>query len=303
MGKDLEWKNALLATLLEYPADAPLLFSGGMDSLTILAGLLYLGRKPTLYHFQLGNIESDDYKRAITVSKRHNLVLNIINIPKINLIEQVTEVIQIIECTTKTAVQCAHPMVKILPQVGSYIIAGYPGIIDGSRNHSIVYRKGGDKASLLFRKDFAAAPAYGYYGILGVHLVAEHFGVKLLEPYGQGKLAKFSLTIPTSEINSPVQKGIALRAFPEFYTDKSLWRSNANFQTISGISEWHKDLGNEISAYNRIFRQLFPKDFVTIGNTLARRGSRYLSILGRDTDTPYPWPGKAMDKLSGYLEI
>jgi len=77
MGKDidsiaLKWRNLLLDFLSLQPEDAPLILSGGMDSGTILAGLLANGRKSEIYNFQVNDIQSKDYHNAHKMVQDYN---------------------------------------------------------------------------------------------------------------------------------------------------------------------------------------------------------------------------------------
>ena len=52
-----------------------ILFSGGMDSLSILFTCLDLGIKPTLYSFYLKSYESQDIKSSRAIAKAYDLKL------------------------------------------------------------------------------------------------------------------------------------------------------------------------------------------------------------------------------------
>jgi hypothetical protein len=54
------WKVDLLAAVAEAPEDTPVLLSGGVDSGTILAACLELGRRPTCYGFHLADQTPDE---------------------------------------------------------------------------------------------------------------------------------------------------------------------------------------------------------------------------------------------------
>ena len=52
-----------------------LLFSGGMDSLSLLLSCLDVGIKPTLYSFKIENIDSDDIKASRRIASIYGLEL------------------------------------------------------------------------------------------------------------------------------------------------------------------------------------------------------------------------------------
>ena len=74
-----EFRERFLKVLESYDTNA-LYFSGGMDSTTILFGLLELGKKPHLVSFKQKNAPSKDNVIGTVIAKYYNLKRDLIEI-------------------------------------------------------------------------------------------------------------------------------------------------------------------------------------------------------------------------------
>ena len=236
------WKELFLDALKPHQ-HLPLLFSGGMDSLTVLAGLMELGQKPHLYTYMLSDQPSKDAHSAQSNASRLNLNLSMVEIPQQNLLADVKEIIVMLPKVSKSAIQCGHPMKylaqKIVNDGHDLVLCGTVGIVEDNRKVNVILSKFGEDKARDYRTELLKKA--GLSGTSGMRLVSEKYGVKLIEPYRNKALMEYQLSLDMGDINSPCQKGIALRAFPTFFNEAK-WRRNSPHQVNSGIRELHDKL-------------------------------------------------------------
>jgi hypothetical protein len=107
-----------------------------------------------------------------------------------------------------------------------------------------------------------------------MHEVCSQFDVPAEEPYSDEPLVSYALSLQIPELargpqGNNIQKGIAWRAFPDFWSRPGYWRRNKSFQVSTGIREWHDDvLLNDpemnpggraqrvVAVYNRILEEI-----------------------------------------------
>lgn len=247
-----EWKDKLMETISPV-AHLPLLLSGGVDSATLLAAQMELGYKPRCYSFRLGNRDSTDVSVARKICADYSLPLTVISIPREEgvLIADIKYLIDILGTNKKAAIQCSQPVMYMARAIK---VDGYNGAIVGTgavvlddKRVAILWAKQGEEAARKYRAakldDRHLPVGTGY-----MHRIAKLHGVLLEEPYSDEPLRSHALALDYAELNKPKQKGIALRAFPDFY-NKGYWRRNSPLQVNSGIREWHDTLVK--SSYNK----------------------------------------------------
>ena len=103
-----------------------LLFSGGLDSLSLMISCLDVGIRPTLYSFKLEGIESDDIKASRRIANIYGLKLVEVTIPKniSTLIDDVEFIIEKFKVKKKTQIQCIQPFIHIVKYVEEDIVLG-----------------------------------------------------------------------------------------------------------------------------------------------------------------------------------
>ena len=107
--------------------EVAILFSGGLDSLSILLTLLDLGYKPTLYTFYLEGLISKDLELSRRISQHHNVPLVEVEIKKdIELmVSQSKALIKKYGLTKKTQIQVMHPLSNVFPLIKEdYVFTG-----------------------------------------------------------------------------------------------------------------------------------------------------------------------------------
>lgn len=295
----IRWRSALLETVSEY-SDTPLLLSGGMDSATLLAAQLTLFAKPRCYAYRLGDLVSDDLAAARALCDHYGLELVEVGIPTdLEYLLRITQrVIEMTRNPRKTAVQCCWALWPIfeaaIAQGDRLLLTGAGGIVEDNRqakvwghpNHYWDPPGGGERRrsaegvaledvrrpNLLGGNPESATETMKRFG--------EAFGCHLAEPYSMQPVADVGLSIPWPEMNRPVQKGIACRAFPDFFAygaplSKSWrdgapgqwWRPNVSLQVSGGVRDHHDKLltypaarpdgaQRVVAIYNRILREV-----------------------------------------------
>lgn len=250
----LKWREALLDTLRPLPPYAPLLLSGGMDSMTLLAGLLALKRKPLCVAYQLGERVSMDLETARHAAAAYELELMVAVIPEDDesLVRDVRTVLELTRNPRKTAVQCVHGLIYLIAAVQerrslSVALTGAGGIVEDNRLAKIM---GADyenrKLELEDNRERNLLHGDPTGATETMKRVAKLLDFRLIEPYSREPVAHVGLSIPFPEMNRPKQKGIALRAFPEFFGDDpdtaGWWRPNSSLQVNGGLREYHDRL-------------------------------------------------------------
>lgn len=265
-----EWRERFVQTVESIDDDpAPIILqSGGMDSMTILAAHLALGRRPRLVSFSVGGSEYADLSRVRRIAAEHDLPLLVVEIERTErqLVDDIRWAIDN-GATNKTHVQCFQPIDHMARRIRSewgpsVVWMGTGGIGEDSRSCVVAWKQHGEEAAMPYRRKNLV-----YGGLAGgatvlMHRACRVHGHSVAEPYVADSFAPFSLSLPLAEINSPRQKGIALRAFPEFYA-LGLWAKNSSLQVGAGVRGWHDTLlaspvynpqgfKRIIAVYNRI---------------------------------------------------
>lgn len=251
---------------LEPHKNQPLLFSGGMDSSTILAGLLELSVKPDLYTYVVDGVNSKDLQASQEIAERFSLRLHVVSIPPANLVADVKEIIDLLPSVSKSAIQCGYPMRYLAQRISGdgrhEVLCGVVGIVEDNKKVHLVLREKGEDGARQYRREVANKNGLG--GTEGMRLVSRKYGVELIEPYREKNLLQFQLSLDMADLNFPRQKGIALRAFPKFF-EQVKWRRNSPHQINSGVRNLHDTLLTDATLNYRNNRAV-----IAVYNNLAK---------------------------------
>jgi len=237
---------------------AALYFSGGTDSITVLAALMEAGRLPHCFHFVVHGWPSDDLARATAMCKAWQVPLTIAEAPRSALATDVRRLVGTLDRLPAwnprrtTVIQCCHVtdyLCRSAKQTGfSSVAMGVGGVTDDTKRCAIAYAKDGDAGSDPFRR---------YTLLMGGVDVAEEvnpinaelwlaqtvYGLRVVRPFEDGAFSEWLLSQPAAVVNYPRMKGLALRAFRWFWKDHpEWWRPRTNMHVGSGMREWHADL-------------------------------------------------------------
>ncbi len=247
-----------------------LLFSSGMDSLSILLSCLEVGVKPKLYTFYLDNHESEDIRRSREISKILNLDLKeiVINTHKINLESDVYSIVKTFKTKRKTAIQCIHPFLYVIPNITEkYILTGLcaDDLYGTARSITKVgnnYEKFNEVRLKKVKDETASSYCY-------IKNIAEEHGKVFLAPYKENQeIINYMLRLNYKELNSPKQKNVMYEDYKDILEKYKIYRRNSNLQCDSKIREWHdtllenkninvKNNKSVVAIYNRIYKEVF----------------------------------------------
>jgi hypothetical protein len=242
----------------ERALDEPiLLLSGGMDSSTLLAAMLRAGAWPLCVSYHLAPTQSADFRSASALAAAHNVNLIPVILPRDPAIHRslaIRAAEHLSKPFKKTHLQCGIPLVAMLDALEARgvmkkeaarraIVLGTGGIVEDNRKCAVLLAEKGERAARKLRR--ANLLGKGDSATEAMKRIARARGFRYAEPYSAEPLASFALSLDVAEINEPRQKGIALRAFPEFFAGKPVWRPNTSLQVNSGLRDYHDAIARE----------------------------------------------------------
>jgi hypothetical protein len=237
------WRELMIATMEPVKHDA-LLLSGGTDSATMLAALLEIGVRPTCFGFTLSGSESRDVQVARSMANAFGLEFHVSVIDRGSLRTGVDRLARIIKPPRRKAhMQCSHPIMHMASDAAArgfkQILVGTGGVVKDNRKCSVILHQEGEAAARTYRRSELWKDTDSSHSM---RAVAVAHGCSMFEPYKQTDFAEYGLSLDVAEINRPHQKGVAFRAFPEFWKKGRWRRQNGPLQIVSGVREWHDTL-------------------------------------------------------------
>lgn len=241
------FRGAVLDILDTIAPTTPLALSGGVDSATLLAGSLALGRRPPCYTFRLGDYDSPDVRVALSMADTCGVPLTVLSIPRTEdtLLADIREVIQLTGATRRTHVQTAQPFLRIARAVAA---DGHDALLAGvladdlygtGREAQFALRRGGESEARAYREQAFRGEGNSVHSI---ERATRAGGVRLLLPYRDDRLAALLLATDLRDLHRPIQKHIAVAAFPDFWHADGWYRRNSSLQVDSGVRAWHDTL-------------------------------------------------------------
>ena len=254
-------------------------FSGGMDSTTILFGMLELGKKPHLISFKQKNIDSKDDIIGTEIAKYYGLKRDLIETrtDSEGILEDVNKVIPLLKYPLKVHIQCCIPFIYMAQKLNEQgHTSAYTGLAAGdifglNRKSSVTYRKYGDEGLTKYRlKVLFGSPKLSD---LDIWRVSEHFGVKMIDPFRDGSITElrenslcdWMLKIPFKELHWKKEKSIFYHAFLNHWKEE--WRNIGNMQIVSGLRDTH----DEVLLNDPKVNSMKAKAIIKIYNELEKR--------------------------------
>lgn len=253
--------------------EVAILFSGGMDSLSLLLSCLSVGLKPKLYTFTLDNYESEDMKKSKEISKIYDLdLIEVkINTTKINLITDIEYIINLFDVKRKTQIQCIHPFLYVIPKIKeSVILSGLCADDLYGSSRSMFKISKDDKQFYNKRCELYNNIQSSSY--VFIKKIAEMNDKVFIAPYKEcDEIASYMLSKNYKELNSPKQKNVMYESYKEDLDKYKLYRRNSNLQCNSKIREWHDELllnkkvnknnyKSVVGVYNQIYKEVKNKE-------------------------------------------
>lgn len=261
--------NTYLENEIKNKDEVALLFSGGTDSLSILLSCLDIGLIPHLYTFRLDNYESRDMISSRKIANIYNLELTeiILNTNEINLIEDISYIIEKFNVKKKTQIQCIQPFVHILPKIeeGVVLTGLCADDLYGTPRSMAKFSNDIDYFYKIRKDKFEDLESSSYRFI---KKICEEYSKILIAPYKEDiNIAEYMLSKTYKELHSPKQKYIMYKDYKDELDKNDLYRRNSNLQCDSKIREWHdkllidKDLNvegfkNVVGIYNKLYKEV-----------------------------------------------
>jgi hypothetical protein len=135
--------------------------------------------------------------------------------------------------------------------------------LDGKRVALVLSKEGEEKARELRRERYDDRWRVGH-PTWCMHRLAHVHGIITSEPYSDEPLRSYALGLDMAELNRPVEKGIAVRAFPRFFRRNPPRRATP-LQIGSGIRQLHDEL-----LLNSPLNKRGAKSVVAVYNDMQR---------------------------------
>lgn len=243
-----EQLRTLLLDALRPYIGMPLMLSGGVDSATNLAALLALGEPPPrCYTFQLGEIISSDLAVARAMCAHFNIPHTTVTIPQneATLVADIRRVLPLICRLKKVHVQVAQCFLYLADAAvadgytDATIAMAADDLWGTARAISAYVKTQGEEWCRAMRREYIT---YTGGSDESTSRAAQSRGLTLHEVWTYQPLVDFLLALDYADLHVPCAKGLALRAFPEFWRAGAWYRPNSSLQVNSGVREWHDTL-------------------------------------------------------------
>lgn len=253
--------------------DVAVLYSGGYESFSCLCLCLELGIKPHLYTFYLEGVESHDIVKARNDSKVFGVPFTEVKIPNDyeKLKEDVFFLINKLDTTRKTVIQCTHPLLYALPLIDEkHVIIG----LERGRPWGL-----NQKGTTAGYKGLDAFNEYREFAIKEQKRNSIHYIVNMINeghtcvrPYDDDDVNEWFMERGYKELNYPHAKQPILDEFFEEIAMCEKRLKHASYQVESGIREYHDQLlkdpllnpNNEyksvVGVYNNMRRLITPNE-------------------------------------------
>lgn len=249
--------------------DVALLFSGGLDSLSVLLSCLDIGIKPYLYTFRLDNYVSEDILSSRRIASIYSLELTevVLDTTKIDLISDIRYMIREFNIKKKTQIQCIQPFLYILPEIKEeFVLTGLcADDLYGTPRSMAKFSKDTEYFYKIRKDKFESLESSSY---IFIKKLCDRYSKALIAPYKESQnIADFMLSKTYNELHSPKQKYIMYSDYKEEIDKYNLYRRNSNLQCNSKIREWHnsllfdKELNSNgfksvVGIYNKIYKRI-----------------------------------------------
>jgi asparagine synthetase B (glutamine-hydrolysing) len=191
--------------------------SSGIDSNSVMFGLLELGKKITAYSFHVEGIMSKDYLNAKRNAKIFGINFVECIMPNQVRLEIVKEIIKKYNKYKKTDIECIYPFYFLLNKVKEKILitgACADGHFCLSKNGMIHHRHTIEKIR-KFRLKLFNNPDYAQTKTIN-RIGEEKYGIRIDTPFNKKSIIDWFMDKEWNEINRPKQKQPIIDMFENF---------------------------------------------------------------------------------------
>jgi asparagine synthetase B (glutamine-hydrolysing) len=242
------------------------MFSGGLDSLSVLLSALELGYEVKLYTFHLKGVISKDLETARKVSKHYKLELHEVEISD-NLdllIDDLKYLIKTHDLKKKTQFQVMHPMKHLCEAIKEdYVLSGLEADTLYGNTRSMRKTIACESEFKNIRSKYIHDENNASYSFIRNEL--ENNNKTFVAPYKQSsEIINYFLSLESKDLCFGKQKKQTYEAFKTEIDNLSLYRRSSNMQINSGIREFHdlllqtdlnqKNFKSVIGVYNQLIK-------------------------------------------------
>lgn len=297
------WRSALVETVRRvWPSGGNgggggvvLVLSGGYDSTTLAAALLAAELRPRFalsYRYGASATRlATEMTIARRVADRLGVEHRIVDLPLDRVedirrnVARLVALLGDVVLHRATAVQCAYPFLTLFDSsvIGESgpgrpaLMLGTGGIVLDGRRIAVAAKRPGNDTIVRRMREVSMADRYNpVTGTGAIHALARSLSVELIEPYSEEPVRSVGLSIDYDEMQRPFPKGIALRAFNDFFAE--IGRPvRSPLQVGSGLRDHHARLlaGRSDASANSVA-------------AVYRRFAREAAILQKDTHIDAP---------------
>lgn len=242
------------------------MFSGGLDSLSVLLSALELGYEVKLYTFHLKGVISKDLETARKVSKHYKLELHEVEISDDLdlLIDDLKYLIKTHDLKKKTQFQVMHPMKHLCEAIEEdYVLSGLEADTLYGNTRSMRKTITCESDFKNIRSKYIYDENNASYSFIRNELANNN--KTFVAPYKQSsEIISYFLNLESKDLCFGKQKKQTYEAFKTEIDNLSLYRRSSNMQINSGIREFHdlllqtdlnqKNFKSVIGVYNQLIK-------------------------------------------------
>lgn len=230
--------------------DIGIMLSGGIDSNSILYGLLELKKNVTAYTFYLEGYKSKDLEMAKKICKNLKIKHIPCKIPVENIKTDIINFIKTFHTHRKTFIETKIHYPYLFEKVKQPILMGGEESDMWNGNLRWIILKGANKSHKIFNQ--IRLEEWDFYRDVDFKInkqQAKKYDFELQSPYYNKELLDFYLQFNWQYLNKPYEKWIILNGF-KFYFKLNGYNPQLSFQKGSGMSDYCQNILLKDKSFN-----------------------------------------------------
>lgn len=233
---------------IESAKEVAVLFSGGIDSLSLCFALENLHINIHTYTFRLDSLDSEDAQYSRAIAEKCNWNHTEIIVPTTEIRRDFLRLTHDYHCNKKTLLECTFPFLYVIPEIKeNFVLSGVAvgGLYVLSKTGMMHFK---NKLQSFRAKYYSQnSPA----GVEQLRQLCQESYKKLIAPYLDFKVKQFFSKFTWNEMNKPMHKKHVIEDFEQFQKIRA--RVPSNLQLNAGIPEHFEKLLNdkELNYLNR----------------------------------------------------